>query len=99
MIDIVYETGGLAVERASKSVYLLRGYADGNKYPGKFEWVALAIVRGGVATMKGFLHIKDGKASLEHARLVDKFLKSIGCRILFYQRIKNGVVINVMRRL
>jgi hypothetical protein len=99
MIDIVYETGGLAVERASKSVYLLRGYADGNKYPGKFEWVALAIVSGGVATMKGFLHINSGGVSLKHARLVNEFLLSIGCKILRYQRIKNGVVVDVTRRL
>jgi hypothetical protein len=99
MIDIAHEVDGLAVEKVSKSVYLLRGYADGNKYPGKFEWVALAIVSGGVATMKGFLHINSGGVSLKHARLVNEFLLSIGCKILFYQRIKDGVVINVTRRL
>jgi hypothetical protein len=89
----------MAVEKVSKSVYLLRGYADGNKFPGEFEWVALALTDNGVVTMKGFLHINSGGVSLKHARLVNEFLLSIGCKILFYQRIKDGVVINVTRRL
>ena len=96
---IVYEVGGMAAERLTECGYILRGYADGKRYPDGFEWIVVALISGTLATLKGFLHIKGGKGSLRHARLVDDFLRLIGCKELTYERIKNGVIINVTRKL
>ena len=96
---IIYEVDGMAVEQITECGYILRGYADGKKYPNGFEWIVVALISGSVATLKAFLHIKGGKGSLRHARLVDDFLLSIGCKELTYERIKNSIVINVTRKL
>lgn len=100
MIDIVYDVNVIAIEKIREDVYLLRGYADVNKFPGKFEFVALVLVAGSVATLKGFLHEKNGrKVTIKQARSVDEFLRSIGCEIVEYVRSKDGVMVNVTRKL
>ena len=99
MINIVHEVDGLAVEKVTECGYILRGYSCGKKYPDGFDWIVVALIDRTIATLKGFLHIKGGNGSIKHARMVDTFLKSLGCKKLVYERVKDGVVINVTRRL
>ena len=100
MNEIVYQSDGIAVERLYGPVYLVRGYAEGSEFPSKYESVMTGVVRGYLATFKGLLHEKNGMAiTIKQARAVDTFLKSLGCRKLVYERVKDGVVINVTRRL
>lgn len=99
MTDIFYESDGVMIERVTVHGYIIRGYADGAGYPDEFEWIVVAIIDGSVATLKGFLHIKNGNWPLKHARLVDNFLRSIGCKLIKYEREKKGTMINVTRKL
>lgn len=99
MIEIVHEVDGLMVEKIRESDYLVRGYADGCKFPDEFEWVMLVLIDGILATFKGFLHSHGGHVTLNQARSVDNFLKSVGCKKLIYEREKNGIMVNVTRKL
>lgn len=88
------------VEKITNNVYLIRGYIDGSANPDPFEWVVLAVIEGYIATLKGFLHERNGrKVTPKQARSVDAFLRSRCCEKLSYIRIKNGKVTNVSRRL
>ena len=99
MIDIVYESGGVMIEKVTEHGYIIRGYANGRSFPGGFDWIVVALVDALTVTFKGFLHIKNCLMPLSHARAVDIFFRSLGCEIVEYERVKNGIVINVSRRL
>ena len=99
MIDIVYESDGVMIEKVTENSYIIRGYADGKNFPDGFDWIVVALVDALTVTFKGFLHIKNCLMPLKHARLVDDFFRSIGCKIVEYERVKNGLVVNVRRRL
>jgi hypothetical protein len=101
MINIVFESNGFVAEeiKDKESVYLLRGYAHEKKYPAAFEWICVALINDKTATIKGLLHTKKHRISLISIRRIYDFLRSLGCNWLIYERIKDGVVINVTRKL